>query len=108
MMSNKLKLNDDKTHLMVMTTSSHRRTNADVNSIAIRTPSKCIEQSSSEKLLGGWIHQNMKWDEHLRDSKDCLTKSLNKRLGALRKIYKSASFKQRKSIADGIVLSKLT
>ena len=39
--------------------------------------------------------------------KNSMVKSLNKRLGALRKIQKTASFKTRKMIATGIFMSKL-
>ena len=41
------------------------------------------------------------------DSENSLVKSLNKRLGALKKIQKTASFKTRKMIGNGIFLSKL-
>ena len=41
------------------------------------------------------------------DSENSKVKSLNKRLGALRKIQKTASFKTRKMIATGIFMSKL-
>ena len=38
---------------------------------------------------------------------DCLVRSLNRRIGALRKVCKVAGFKNRKMIADGIFMSKL-
>ena len=41
------------------------------------------------------------------DNKESLLKSLNKRVGAIKKISKSASFKTRKMIANGIFISKL-
>ena len=41
------------------------------------------------------------------DSDDSLVKALNKRLGALKKIQKKASFRSRKLIANGIFMSKL-
>ena len=41
------------------------------------------------------------------DSKDALIKSLNKRIGAMKKISRVASFKPRQNIANGIFMSKL-
>ena len=49
----------------------------------------------------------MHWKEHILDSDDSLIKSLNKRAGALKKISRTASFKTRKMIANGIYMSKL-
>ena len=68
LLSNKLKLNDDKTHLMVMSTSQSRLSRAKKDTtynVEIRTPAKIIESSQSEKLLGCIIHQDMKWSEHI-------------------------------------------
>ena len=60
MVNNRLKLNDDKTHLMVMTTSQFRRRNPNLL-VANRTHTEIIE--ATEKLLGGW--EDLKWAEHL-------------------------------------------
>ena len=46
MISNKLKLNDDKTHLMVMTTSQKRNKKNASNHVQLTTPTKVIEPSS--------------------------------------------------------------
>ena len=108
MVSNKLKLNDDKTHLMVMTTSQLRKRRDPNPLVQLRTPSEVVIPSTSEKLLGAWIHQDMKWEEHLQDSGDSLIRSLSTRLGALKIIGRVASFKNRKLIANGIFMSKLT
>ena len=108
MVSNKLKLNDDKTHLMVMTTSQKRKKRDPNPLVQLQTPSKLISPSTSEKLLGATIHQNMKWDDHLQDDKERLIRSLSTRLGALKVIGRVASFKNRKLIANGIFLSKLS
>ena len=58
-------------------------------------------------LLGCWLHEDMKFGEHLRDNKDSLLSSLNKRIGALKLIARVANFKTRKMIADEILMSKL-
>ena len=64
---NKLKVNDDKT-------TRQKRRYVDTNSTRIFTPSSTITPSCTERLLGAEIHQN-------------LVKSLNKRLGALKKVH---------------------
>ena len=108
MVSNKLKLNDDKTHLMVMTTSQKRKKRNPNVHVQLTTPAKVIAPSSSEVLLGATIHQDMKWAEHIQDSKESLLRSLSTRIGALKVIGRIASFKNRKLIANGIFLSKLS
>ena len=50
----------------------------------------------------------MKWAEHIQDNKDNLILALTTRLGALKKISRVASFKNRKLLANGIFLSKLS
>ena len=84
--ANKLKVNDDKTHLLVMSTSQKRH-HRDTSTITINTPTAIINPSALERLLGALVHQDMKWKEHLVDNKDSLIKSLNQRVGALRKIF---------------------
>ena len=111
LISNKLKLNDDKTHLMVMTTSQarakRRGTNKDPSNVEIRTPSKIIKPSECEKLLGCWLHQNMKFAENILDNSESMLRSLNTRIGALKLLGKVAGFRTRRMIADGIFMSKL-
>ena len=103
---NKLKVNDEKTHLLVMTTRQKRRF-VDTSIVQIETPSATISPSSVERLLGAQVHQDMRLVEHVLDSDDLLVKSLNVRQGALKKVCKVASFKTRKTIASGIFMSKL-
>ena len=108
MINNKLKLNDDKTHLMVMTTSQKRKKRNPNSMVNLRTPTELIVPSHSERLLGAWIHQDMKWEEYLQDNDESLIRSLSTRLGALKLIGRIGSFKTRKMIANGIFLSKLS
>ena len=104
--ANKLKVNDDKTHLLVMSTRQ-RRQHRDTSMIIINTPTATIRPSTVERLLGAQVHQDLRWKEHLMDNDDSLLKSLNKRVGALKKISRTASFKARKMVANGIFISKL-
>ena len=103
---NKLKVNDEKTHLLVMTTRQKRRF-VDTSSVTVSTPTATISPSNVEKLLGVHIHQDMRWVEHVLGSNDSLVKALNRRLAALKKISQVSSFKTRKSIANGVFMSKL-
>ena len=76
------------------------------NSITINTPTAIITPSIVERLLGAYVHQDMKWKEHILNNDDSLIKSLNRRAGAIKKISKNASFKTRKMIANGLYMSK--
>ena len=106
MTSNRLKVNGDKTHLMIMMTDQARRLKPNFD-IEIEIDNEIIETSKNEKMLGGIISQNLKWTEHIRDNKESLIKCLTKRLFALYKICKISNFKTRKTIAEGIFSSKL-
>ena len=108
MRNNRLKLNDDKTHLLVMDTGQSRVRNAANKMVAIRTPTETILPSSREKLLGCWVSDNLKWSEHIRDNNENLILALTTRLGALKKISRVSTFKNRKMLANGIFLSKLS
>ena len=71
---NKLKVNDEKNHLLVMTTSQKRRF-VNTNNIHIETPTATISPSSVETLLGAQVHQDLRWVEHILDSDNYLVKS---------------------------------
>ena len=86
MRNNKLKLNDDKTHLLVMDTGQSRVRSQASRLVEIRTPTETIRPSRNEKLLGCWVSEDLKWSEHLRDNKENLIHSLTTRLGAIKKI----------------------
>jgi hypothetical protein len=106
MRCHQLKLNSDKTHLLLIMSDAARKANPDF-SVSLNTQAETILPSKSEKLLGGIIKQNLKFTEHIQDNDESMLKTLNKRLGALKKVAKSASFKSRKMIANGIIMSKL-
>ena len=108
MRNNKLKLNDEKTHLLVMGTDQSKVRSQTSRLVEIRTPSETIRPSENEKLLGCWVSDNLKWSEHLQDNKENMIRALTSRMGALKKIGKVASFKTRKMLANGIFMSKLT
>ena len=61
MNNNKLKLNGDKTHLMLLDTDKAWRNKLAGNSIHLNTGNEIIATSKSEILLGGLIDQYLKW-----------------------------------------------
>ena len=104
MVDNKLKLNDEKTHLLVMGPNNCQTT----EQVRITTPTDIIRPTSCEKLLGCYISKDMTWAEYIKVNKENLMKSLNMRLRAVRKIRYLTNFKNRKMIAEGIFMSKLS
>ena len=103
--NNRLKLNDDKTHLLIMTTRQKRRI---INiTTKITTPEEEIKPIKSEKLLGIIIQDDMKWSEYIQNNEKSLIKQLTTRLNALRIIGGVASFKVRLMVANGTFMSKM-
>ena len=103
--NNRLKLNDDKTHLLIMTTQQRQRL---LNiKVKISTPSEVIKPIKSEKLLGIIIQDNLKWTNYIQNNKNSLLNQLNTRLNAIRMLSSVASFKVRLMVANGIFSSKL-
>ena len=66
-----------------------------------------IKPTETEKLLGGNIHQSLKWNQHIADSKSSLIRQLTSRNNGLKKISKNAKFNTRLMVANGAVQSKL-
>jgi hypothetical protein len=89
--NNRLKLNDDKTHLLIMTTKQKQRIiNIDIQ---INTTTKEIKPIKSEKLLGIFIQDDLKWGEYIQNNDKSSIKQLTSRLNAFRIISRVASLK---------------
>ena len=71
MAANKLVINDDKTHLMVMAPTKLEDKRKEV---LIQAGNFTIKPTESQKLLGVGIHQSMEWKHHIRDDKDSVLK----------------------------------
>ena len=63
MAANKLVINADKTHLLVMGTPAMGPARQEVQ---LTAGEHVILPTATEKLLGCNIHENMKWGEHLQ------------------------------------------
>jgi hypothetical protein len=104
MAANKLVINADKTHLLVMGTQAMGQTRQEVQ---LAAGQHVIFPSPTEKLLGCNIHENMKWREHLQLSEQSLTRQLTSRVNALSKLSVNATFKTRLMAANGAFMSLL-
>ena len=104
MNANKLVINPDKTHLMVM---ADKKNSVKRKNVTIQAGEHTIKATEKEKLLGGLLHQSLKWNTHIRDDKESLISQLTSRLNGLKRMSVNASFGTKLMVANGIVMSKL-
>ena len=91
---NRLCINTDKTHMMVLCTEQKRR-HIDTQAVMLNTGSEIIQATEVEKLLGYEVHQNLGFGTFLMTGKNSVLSSLSKRIGALKSIAKVSNFKTR-------------
>ena len=99
---NRLVINNDKTHLLVM--GSKRQAQARTH-VRVNTGTVTIIPVETEKLLGINIHQSLKWHEHVLNNKKSLLSVLNTRLSALKRISVNASFLTRLMVGNACFMS---
>ena len=105
MCANKLALNTDKTHIMAVATRARHRANGFKHfGISLKTSKEEIFPTNEEKLLGGWLLNDLSWSKQI----DKLCGTLSQKITALRRVSHYASFSTRKMIANGLVLSNLS
>ena len=104
MAANKLVINGDKTHLVVL---GKKKTTAMKQRVTINADGHTIAPSRSEKLLGGILSDDMKWKEHLLSSNESLVSQLTRHINGLLKIGSRAPMSTRLMVANGIFMSKL-
>ena len=75
--------------------------------VELDTGNEIIQPQDHERLLGCEISCDLTWKEHLQDNECSLQRQITSRINALKKISFSASFKTRKMIANGVVLSRI-
>ena len=103
---NRLCINTDKTHMMVLCTEQKRR-HIDTQSVTLDTGSEIIHPTPVELLLGYQVHQNLGFGSFLMTGKDSVICSLSKRIGALKKIAKVSNFNTRLSVCSSLVISRI-
>ena len=104
MAANKLVINDDKTHLLVLGTKKMDEKRMRVN---MRAGNHTIVISKQEKLLGCMVSTNLKWRNHILDGEQSMVKQLNSRINALSMISTKGDFSTRLMTANGIIVSKI-
>ena len=107
MRNNRLVLNTDKTHVLVMASAFKHRKHGNFN-ISLNTGNEIIHPIESEYLLGANLSNNFQWNQHVRDGDTSLVKTLSKKNTALGKIARIADFKTRKMIGSGLIMSTLS
>ena len=104
MHSNKLVINSDKSHLIVL--AGRGAVGARRMDVEVRAGQDIVEQSESEKLLGGVIHNSGRWNEMIRNNKMSIVSQLTGRLNAIKKL-KNADFKSKLSVTTALIQSKI-
>ena len=75
--------------------------------IPLDTCNKVIEPVSNEKLLGWNVANQFEFNNHDRDNEKSMSNVLTSRINALRKVAFISSFKIRKMIVEGIIISNI-
>ena len=84
--ANKLKVNDSKTHMMILTTSQLRRSQ-DIN-VQVQVGIGVQELCGVERLLGLQLHERLKFQGYIMGNEKSLIKMLNTRVKALQMVKK--------------------
>ena len=106
---NQLCVAGDKSKLLVIGTKQLKATK-DKNEIKIQVDGKEVIETSSEKLLGVVINNELTWKNHLYgdDEHQGLIPQLSQRIGVLRRVSKYMSRERLTSFSSGIFYSKLS
>ena len=103
MSANKLVINGDKTHLLVAANRAQQHKREEVT---LHAGGFTIEPSDHEKLLGGVVSNNGKWNMMISGAKKSISQQLGARINAL-KLLRCADVKTRLMVATATVQSKL-
>ena len=103
---NRLCINTDKTHIMVLCTEQRRR-HIDTEAVSLNTGTEVITPTQVEFLLGVQVHQDLGFNTNIFNGRSSIVSSLNVRIGALKRISRLSSFKTRLSVCSSLVVSKI-
>jgi len=95
--SNRLVANASKTAMIVF------RPRVPPNLFEIKLSGETIVETTEEKLLGVHVQHDLKWKKHVEK----LTSEVNYALSVLRRLSDQLGKKELKTIADGLVMSKI-
>ena len=106
MAANRLVLNTDQTHLMVMAYSSQHSMHRNYN-VELVTGNEIIFPEAHGDLLGCKIHCNFLWKKRLQDNKLSIHRHLTSRINTLKKISYGASFQTKNMVINGVVILRI-
>ena len=92
-----------KLHMLLSTRQMSRVHGLDTNRLPVSISRNILEYVEVCKLLGEHLHENLKWDEQVKD----ICKSCYGTIRILMKIKNFTDFKLRKQLVESLVLSKL-
>ena len=104
MHSNKLVINSDKTHLVVM--AGRGAIAALRMEVQVKAGPDVIDQSTSKKLIGRKIHFTGRWNEMVKNGSSSIISQLAGRLNRLKKL-KQADFKSKLAVVTAVIKSKI-
>ena len=104
MAANKLVINADKTHLLVL---GIRAMVEKRNLVSIQADEHNIRPSKQEKLLGCIVSDNLKWRHHILEHEQSLIRQLTSRVNGLSIIASKADFTTKLMVANGLIISKI-
>ena len=97
---NKLKINKDKTELLIVCKQKYRK---DTKNIRMTASGHKVKQVSKAKILGYTLSNDLKHDKHI----SAMTANINNRLYNIRKIAHNSTIKARNILTKAIVIGKL-
>ena len=104
MNSNGLKLNVEKTQLLIMN-PGRKRNNDD---LSLLFNGHLVEPEKNVRFLGVIISNNLRWNDYILNSEKSVLNFCYKKLRALKLMSKFCNEEQRKLLANGMIISKLT
>ena len=102
MNANLLTMNQDKTQLMIITKNLNIK-----DKLQINTPTKTILPTNSFKYLGIMIKDDLKWNLHIKDSKEALIKQMTTRINSIKLLKRNLDTNTLTKIATGLIYSKM-
>ena len=97
---NKIKINNDKTELMIICKNRFRK---ETKNIQMTASGHKVKQVSKVKILGYTMQSNLHHDKHIA----LITSNINNRLHNTKKLASHTTIKSRLILTKGIVIGKL-